>query len=301
MTRMRTHVGSLLLGSLLVVSCGPTPGEETRSRKPSSAVMDVKTADSVMIVAAGDIARGPQGGRETAALIGRIAPDAVLTLGDNAYEQGTLEEYRSNYEPSWGRFRSITRPVPGNHDYETPDGKGYFDYFKAEVHGNEYYAWTAGRWRMYALNCEIDCGSDSSQLQWLRRDLSRHPGPSLAYVHEPRFTCSTVHPPLGEVRAVWASLQRADGRIMLAGHNHAYERFAMLNADGAPTQNGLRQFVVGTGGASSYPVRRPCPSREAQNDRTAGVLKLVLKPDSYTWQFIAVDGRVLDEGRADPR
>ena len=297
---MRTSAGLFLLASLLVLaSCVGRAGEAAqRSGSPSPVAGVVAAADSVTIVAAGDIAGASRSGRLTAALIGSISPSAVLTLGDNAYEQGTLTEYRRYYEPTWGRFRAITRPIPGNHEYKTAGGRGYFQYFQAEVGDNEYYAWNAGPWRMYALNCEIPCGYGSAQLRWLRRDLASHPGPSLAYVHEPRFTCSTVHPPLRRLTAVWSSLQRAGGRIMLSAHNHSYERFAPLSADGTPDRDGLRQFVVGTGGASLYPLQRDCRSRQAQNDRTLGVLKLVLGPTSSTWQVIADDGRGLDEGRA---
>ena len=167
------------------------------------------------------------------------------------------------------------------------------------MRGREYYAWNAGRWRMYALNCEIDCGPGSQQLTWLERDLSRHAQrPALAYLHQPRFTCSTKHSPTTDVSAVWAALQRGPGLIMLAGHNHAYERFAKQDASGARDPDGLRQFVVGTGGAESYPLERTCRNRESAHDESAGVLVLQLRADGYTWRFLAVGGRVLDSGSA---
>ena len=252
----------------------------------------------VTVVAAGDIARNSRQGQGTARLIASIDPDAVLTLGDNAYDSGTYEDYLQNYEPSWGRFKSITLPVPGNHEYEDHDGAGYYRYFAEQVQGNEYYAWTAGSWRMYALNCEIDCGSGSAQLTWLRKDLASHPGvPALTYVHEPRYTCSTHHDPYTDLNAVWSVLQRAGGRVLLSGHNHAYERFAEQDANGNRAVDGLRQFVVGTGGAGFYPLRSSCPNRLAADDQHFGVLRLRLAARTYTWQFIAVGGRVIDSGR----
>lgn len=284
---------------VVLAGCSVASGAEDRTT-PDAAVAGVNVGGrSVTVVAAGDIAREPDDGRGTARLIASIGPDAVLTLGDNAYEDGRYEEYQRNYDPTWGRFRSTTRPVPGNHEYRDQDAAGYQRYFRNQIGGREYYAWTAGSWRMYALNCEIDCGKGSAQLAWLRRDLTRHPRmPALAYLHKPRFTCSTVHGPETEVNAIWVALQRAKGRIMLAGHNHAYERFAKQDASGHRAADGIRQFVVGTGGVGLYPLRSPCRNRLAGQDDKAGVLKLRLRPDSFSWQFVAVGGRILDSGRA---
>jgi len=284
--------------TILLAGCAFTNAAD-EGRSPATAVAGEKVGErSVMVVAAGDIARNPDDGRGTAKLIASIGPDAVLALGDNAYDRGTLAEYQRNFDPTWGRFKAITRPVPGNHEYDDNDGAGYYQYFRGQLSGDEYYAWNAGRWRMYALNCEIDCGRGSEQLTWLKQDLATHPTrPALAYVHEPRFTCSTHHPPETELSAVWSALQRGRGRIMLAAHNHAYERFARLDAQGRRSADGLRQFVVGTGGASSYPLRPSCPNRISAQDESFGVLKLRLRPDSYSWKFIAVDGRILDSGR----
>ena len=253
--------------------------------------------DTVSIAAAGDIARSPEQAEGTARLIEGMRPDAVLALGDLAYQNGSPADFRDNYEPTWGSFRDITRPVPGNHEYKTPEAAGYFDYFQSQIGERPYYAWDAGRWRMYALNCDVDCGRDSPQLAWLREDLAQHPGvPALAYVHEPLYTCSTRHPPTKRLDDIWNTLQEADGQIMLSAHNHAYERFGLLDAKGVPSPEGLRSFVVGTGGVSLYPLVTPCPNREAQIDGTFGVLRLELRAESFGWQFVAVDGRVLDAG-----
>jgi hypothetical protein len=279
---------------LALAACGQD-GEDVVVRAPAART---PTAAAVTVVAAGDIARNADDGRGTARLIARIRPDHVLTLGDNAYDDGADAQYLANYDPTWGRFRSITRPVPGNHEYGTPGARGYFQYFADQVRGRPYYAWTAGAWRMYALNCEIDCRAGSAQLAWLAADLARHSRrPALAYVHEPRFTCSTHHPPYVGLSAIWTELMRARGRIMLAGHNHAYERFAKQDAAGVRNRDGLRQFVVGTGGAGVYPLRPTCRNRLAEQAGAFGVLRLDLYSDHYTWRFVAVGGRVLDTGR----
>ena len=276
---------------------GSTPSR-TVDPAPSVLAEEIGSAAPI-VVAAGDIARtGNDAARATASLIQSMRPDAVLALGDNAYEDGSLGEYRNNYDPTWGRFKSITRPVPGNHDYGTGNAAGYYRYFASQIHGDQYYAWNAGRWRMYALNCEVDCGSGSEQLAWLQADLTTHPRrPALAYVHEPRFTCSTRHPPETELSAVWSALQGGRGRIMLAAHNHAYERFAKLDAQGRRDPDGLRLFVVGTGGAGLYPLKESCPNRQAAQDDEHGVLKLRLGTKRFSWKFITINDRVLDKGR----
>lgn len=272
------------------------PGEQVAgARAPLS--IDAGVSGTVTVVAAGDIGKSPESGRRTARLIESLAPDAVLTLGDNAYDKGSLEEYRANYRPTWGAFKGITRPVPGNHEYGTSGAAGYFAYFSRRVGDRPYYAWNAGAWRMYALNCEIDCGAGSAQLAWLRRDLARNgTRPALAYLHRPRFTCSEHDPYVG-ASALWAALQRARGRVVLSGHNHVYERFGKQNARGGWSRDGLRQFVVGTGGAELYGLRTPCPRRQASANEAAGVLVLELSRSGYRWRFVGVDGVVRDQGR----
>jgi acid phosphatase type 7 len=252
---------------------------------------DSAAAGAVTVVAAGDIGTSAADSKPTADLIADLHPDYVLTLGDNAYSKGSAESYQEKYDPTWGAFKDITKPVPGNHDYDTKGASGYFGYFGQDLDNQPYYAWDAGAWRMYALNCEIECEAGSAQETWLKQDLAAHPDqPALAYVHRPRFTCSTSHRPTDELTAIWDDLEAAGGQLMLAGHNHSYERFALLDGEGRPDPDGLRQFVVGTGGAALNPLKTECENRQAQNDTDKGVLKLELLPDAYTWQFVNVPG-----------
>jgi len=300
----RRSAALVLLGALVLAACS---GEGSGKDDPASSASGSATGPNevrglavgertVTLTAAGDIARRPEDGKGTAALIGQVEPDAVLTLGDNAYDDGTLQEYEDNYDPTWGKFKRITRPVPGNHEYGTPGASGYFTYFRDQVKDNPYYAWDLGTWRMYALNCDIDCGNDSEQVEWLRQDLAKYDKPALAYLHDSFFTCSTRHPPARRLDDIWQTLQSDQGQILLGAHNHSYERFARLDADGQPTEDGLRQFVVGTGGGALYQLADECQSREAGDDENNGILELTLEPDSFSWRFLAVDGTVVDEG-----
>jgi 3',5'-cyclic AMP phosphodiesterase CpdA len=279
--------------AVFAITAGCAPRSESTG---TAAVTHNSTAD-VRVAAAGDIAASPTSAEGTARLIESLAPDAVVTLGDNAYTEGSTAQYRTYYNPTWGQFRDITHPAPGNHDYYTADAAGYFRYFADQVGGRPYYAWNAGGWRMYSLNCEIACGKGSAQLRWLRHDLAAiGDRPALGYLHEPLFTCSTGHAPSTKGRGIWRVLDRNGGRILLTGHNHAYERFARQHAFGQLSRNGLREFVVGTGGAERYPLLSSCRHRQAGVDGVDGVLVLRLSPVEYSWRFVGADGRGRDHG-----
>src|SRR4029450_1861887 len=171
----------ILLGGLAVLAYMPVEAASpARNRDP-------------VLVGAGDIAAAGGAQKQTAGLISGINPTAVFTLGDNAYDSGTLSEYRSHYDPSWGRFNSIVRPIPGNHDYHTPGASGYFAYFGRRAPA-DYYSYDIGAWHLIALSGEIDVSADSAQEQWLRRDLTAHSNTcTLAYWHEPRFSSGSHH------------------------------------------------------------------------------------------------------------
>jgi acid phosphatase type 7 len=287
-------LGAVAAAVALAAACAPL----SVSRGATSALLPERiTAGDVRVAAAGDIASTPTNAEGTARLVELLAPDAVLTLGDNAYDDGTTAEFQLYYDPTWGRFLDITHPAPGNHDYHTPDAAGYFRYFAEQVDDQRYYAWNAGAWRMYSLNCEIACGKGSRQLRWLKNDLETIGNrPALGYVHEPLFTCSTGHGPSPVSRALWRALDRSTGEIMLTGHNHAYERFSRQHSLGQRSVHGIREFVVGTGGAERYPLLSTCRHRQAGVDGVDGVLLLRLSATEYAWRFIGTDGRVRDRG-----
>lgn len=251
-----------------------------------------------VLVGAGDIAGCSSDGDEaTAALLDTI-PGTVFTLGDNAYSSGTAEQFAECYHPSWGRHRERTRPVPGNHDYGTPGAAPYFDYFgeNAGEPGKGYYSYDLGDWHVIALNSEIDIEAGSEQLAWLAADLAANPATcTVAYWHHPRFS-SGSHGSDSDLRDLWRMLDEAGVDLALTGHDHDYERFAPQDADGNADPDGIRQFVVGTGGADLRPFDGVEPNSERRIDGTAGVLKLELYEDSYRWTFIATDGTVRDEG-----
>jgi hypothetical protein len=266
------------------------------------------TSDPIL-VAAGDIADcATAGAIQTAALLDGIA-GTVVTLGDNAYAGGSLSSFNSCYKPTWGRHLARTRPSVGNHEYLTGGAAGYFTYFGAVASPRDidcksncrgYYSYDLGAWHIIVLNSEIPMSAGSVQEQWLRSDLATHPALcTLAYWHTPRFSSGANGNSLVPA-AVWRALYEQGVDVVLNGHEHFYERFAPQNPDGAADpQRGIRQFVVGTGGAGLTGFGTVRPSSVVRNSNTWGVLTLALQATSYTWQFVPVAGKTFtDTGSA---
>ena len=256
-----------------------------------------------VLVGAGDIAScRSTGDEETAGLLAGIR-GTVATFGDNAYPRGTDADFAECYAPSWGKFKARTMPSPGNH--EAAASSGYFDYFGAAAGepGKGYYSYDLGSWHVISLNsnCSVvvgGCDPGSPQEQWLNADLAEHPNAcTLAYWHHPRFS-SGIHGDQSSVAPFWDALYQAGADVVLNGHDHDYERFEPLNPSGEPDPaQGIRQFVVGTGGAELRTFLRIKSTSEAGVARKNGVLKMTLHPDGYDWQFVtAPDGTEEDSG-----
>jgi Calcineurin-like phosphoesterase len=254
-----------------------------------------------VLVAAGDISLPELSHqRATAKLVERLNPDQILLLGDNQYQTGSLRAYNRFYDPTWGRFKDITWPVPGNHEYYTRGAAGYFRYFGASARpeGTSYYSKDIGTWHVVALDSNIARGRKSAQLRWLRRDLAASDQPcTLAYWHHPRFSSGVEHGNDPSVRRFWKVLYRQRADIVLNGHEHNYERFARQTPSRRAARSGLREFVVGTGGAELYRLGRPDPNSQQRVTGRYGVLRLKLRDRSYSWKFVTARGRVMDRGK----
>lgn len=261
--------------------------------------------EPVVFVGAGDIASCYDDNDEATARLLDGIEGTVFTLGDNAYDTGSASNFGHCYEPTWGRHRDRTRPTPGNHDYYTTGAEGYFLYF-GDAAGDPtrgYYSYDLGAWHIIALNtncAEIGgCGEGSAQLAWLEADLEANPAQcTLAYGHHPHFS-SGAHSDEADLTAMWDLLDRSGVDVILGGHDHLYERFAPQDARGNADPEGIRQFVVGTGGAPLYELGPPHPNSEAGSDGAFGVLKLTLDDGGYAWAFVPVEGQLFtDEGTA---
>lgn len=255
-----------------------------------------------VFVGAGDIATcGPNdGAARTAALLDRV-DGTVFTAGDNAYFSGTAEQFQDCYDATWGRHKGRTRPAPGNHEYLTPGAAGYYGYFgsAAGPAGLGYYSYRLGAWHIVSLNSEISAFPGSPQIEWLRADLNANPSTcALAYFHTPVFGSGTNggNP---HMQTVWRTLYESGVDVVVNGHNHSYERFAPQTPDGSPdAARGIRQFVVGTGGAPLTGFPRIQMNSEVRINNSWGVLKLTLHSNRYDWEFLPTDGNMSDNGTA---
>jgi hypothetical protein len=247
-----------------------------------------------VLVGAGDIAGcGSANDDATAALLDNIE-GTVFTAGDNAYPNGTVQEYLSCYHHSWGRHRARTRPAAGNHEYNTANAAGYYDYFGTAAGDRDkgYYSYDIESWHVVVLNSNIAHGPGSAQDRWLRDDLASSPARcTIAYWHHPRFSSSSEHGNDPSVQPFWEALYEADAELVIVGHDHTYERFAPQTPTGQPDPaRGIRQFVVGTGGRSHYGFGRIQPNSEVRNGTAYGVIRVDLFADSYAWEFVPVAG-----------
>ncbi len=286
----RLDILAAIVSTLLVCGCSEPSSNEPVDQSPEqvayvSAVADVASCAS-------------QGDESTSAIVDTL-PGMILMAGDIAYESGTTKEFADCYQPSWGRHKDRTRPAPGNHEYETAGAAPYYEYFgsNAGPAGRGYYSFDVGTWHVISLNSNIDMSVGSPQETWLRQDLAANPAKcTLAFWHHPLFS-SGFHGNNPSVAPLWRALEESRAEIVLAGHDHHYERFEPQTVDGIANAQGIREFVVGNGGASLFPALFFRPNSAARFDTGYGVLRLTLGEARYEWKFVpAVAGAFSDTG-----
>ncbi len=225
-------------------------------------------------------------------------PGTIFMIGDASNNVGRAEEYTNCFDPAWGRFKPRMKPVIGNHDYITDSGKAFFNYFDTLAGDPDkgYYSYDLGAWHIIGLNSQCgssDCAVGSLEETWLRKDLAAHQAQCiLAYWHAPTFSSGNdANEP--RTQPFFKDLDEADVDVLLTGHQHHYERFIAQDVDANPEpEQGIREFIVGTGGAWTDPVRvPPLANSQVIFTDTFGVLKMQLFPGWYTWQFIPVPGK----------
>ena len=240
----------------------------------------------------------------TGLLTSSLAPEAVIALGDLQYESASIAEIAAFYEPTWGRFKNITYPVRGNHEYITGGAAGYVDYF-SEM-SPSYWTTDAGGWRIIAVDswCQgllfAGCSATSPQTQWLQAELLRAKNEgrcAAVMMHHPfvssgRFATATVRP-------LWEASVAGGADVVFTAHDHHYERFAPLNAAGAPATGGVPLFITGLGGAPVYPIDAPVPGSQYRTNMEHGVMNVTFTPTAFSWSFVsAVDNLPYDQGTA---
>ncbi len=277
--------------------------------------------NSPVIVAVGDIACDPITAarpsatacreRFVADLVAAIQPVAILGLGDMQYEDGQYDKYLASYDLTWGRFKAITRPTPGG-SHDAYGAGGYYQYFgtNAGPSANQtWYSFDIGNWHLVSLNGNCtqvpgnprsQCVAGSAQREWLVADLKANTKPcTIAYIHYPRWNAGQFADD-ARLDLMVRDLYAAGAELLLAGHDHDYQRYAPLDPDGQRDDaRGIRSFVVGTGGKnlmpSMYTMDTKKPNLEVSDRSTFGVLKLTLRSDGYDWAFVPEAGKTFTD------
>ena len=294
--------------AVAVTGCGSPMPTLPRDVPPPSPPLVVPVIAVAGDISCAPVSRGACRQMETAQAVEFAAPDLVFALGDTQYENGELVNFNRMYAPSWGRFKAITRPAVGNHEYQTPGAQGYFDYFNGtnQLNGpagdrrRGYYSFHLGAWNIIVLNSNCrevgGCHLGSPQEQFLRLALqSSDAHCTMAFMHHPLFS-SGVNGPTPELRPLWQTLYDFEADLVLNAHEHVYERFAPQTPQGVPDpRRGIRQFTVGTGGHTLTPFRQPFRTSEVRANDDFGILRMELHPDQYSWEFIPVIGGTFND------
>jgi len=244
----------------------------------------------------------------------------LLVLGDAQHEYGLYDDYLTYYDPYFGRLLDITSPVPGNHDYYYwDDARGYFEYFGEIARGPlGFYSFNLGSWHIIALNSQLcrigdGCGPGTPQYVWLETDLQNHPNErypgTIAFMHHPLFDWEPYSSAswftwwdLEPQKPMWDLLYQYGADLVLVGHNHNYQRWAPQDPEGNSAPGGIREFVVGTGGAYLSDLGHPPrpANLEVAQDTSFGILRLTLYRGGYDFEFISIAGEILDAGYGVP-
>ena len=301
----------LFVGVLALHACGGSSPQG-----PTPLPTPLPTPNLPVIMAAGDISCDsatpelPCKSKETSDLIlsERALRSAVvvLPLGDLQYDSGTLPEFNRNYNATWGRLNDISHPITGNHEYLTRNATGYYDYFAGKgvavgARNEGWYSYAVGDWRFIALNSNCGsvggCNSGSAQFRWLQGELLQNRSKcTVAYMHHP-FLSSGQNGSTPELLPLMQLLYDHSVEIVLAGHDHLYERFNQVTPQQVPDPvRGLRLFTVGTGGRDLYAFTRILPNSVTRYNENFGVLRIVMKDGAYDWAFMNIAGVSGDAG-----
>jgi hypothetical protein len=273
------------------ITLTPTPAD-------TSTPEATPTPSEIDLIGAGDIVNcDGAGAKATANLLAQFPGATIFTAGDNIDHIATPKEFKNCFGPTWGRFLSQIHPAIGEMEYnmKNPPAYAYFDYFGAAAGDptQGWYSYDLGGWHIVVLNSECSrvggCQAGSPQEKWLKADLAAHPTQcSMAVWHSPRFYAA-LSEGLPAFKDVWQDLYDAGVELIVNAHLHYYARYAPMDPNGQPDDaKGIREFIVGTGGAIPLVKGDPTCNGNCKvlNNTTFGVLKLTLHPDSYDWAFV---------------
>lgn len=243
------------------------------------------SATTVKVAAAGDVASSNSNDTKTGDLVVALDPALVMMLGDGAYPDATLAQYRSFYDPTWGRFKAKTFPAVGNHEYNASStAAGYVDYFGVPTGLRSQ---VLGDWLLVSLNSQKAISTQATQLANLLA--SDDHLCELVFWHRPRWS-SGFHGDISAVAPLYNAAYNGGVDVVLNGHDHHYERFAPMNASGQVVTSGLREFVVGTGGIQASAFKNGQRTGSQAQVAAFGVISMTLDATSYSWEFRKATG-----------
>ena len=313
---MRRLVVSLFL-SMAVIAVSCLPAVHPTPPPAGAPAKQVALSGASVMIGVGDIASCSQSLDEvTARMVDSVlradsvenVNDAVFTLGDNVYDNGTMTDFTKCFTPSWGdpkkRIMAKIHPTPGNHDYFTPLANPYYVYFGARAGDKDkgYYSYDVGEWHAVAINSEMIVNSGFSakerlaQETWLAQDLKASAKLcTVVYFHHPRFS-SGYHGSDRKLAPLWQIMYDNNVDLVLSGHDHEYERFLPQTPAGAlDTLRGIPEIVAGTGGEELRGFGGLREKNSAmQIEGRAGVLLLTLGSKEFRSVFLDVGGFIRD-------
>jgi len=230
-------------------------------------------------------------------LVHSWSPDFIVTTGDNDYTghpdgiDGVIGRYYSdfigNYWGAYGPGSRTTRfwPSPGNHDWDSANLRAYTDYFT--LPGNErYYDINLGLVHLFALDSDTrepdGTTVDSVQARWLQSRLAQSTSCfNIVYFHHPAYSSG----PHGSSIDMRWPFEQWGADVVLAGHDHIYERFQVGQ---------IPYFTVGLGGAAPYPFVTTLPETRAQYNTDFGALLVTAHRRGIRFEFIDANGTLVD-------
>lgn len=281
-------VAAILVFAPLPAFVGAIFAQDDPSPIAGQRVSPVVARPVVRIAVAGDTGTGDAAERATAAQMvaeARTDPyDALLILGDMVYENGDAamvgRKVTGPFDAVLDRGAKLL-PVLGNHDVRSGE--------QAQIMHelgrlNPWYAARIGPMRILVL--------DSNQVQnpaqehWLRRALAaRQPAGTwtLVAMHHPAYS-SGYHGSDLAVRRTWSPLfVRAHVPLVLAGHDHDYER--------TRPQHGVTYVVSGAGAKLRWVDQS---AFTAVSSSTRHYLDLLVYRDRLVVRAIDQSGRLVD-------
>jgi hypothetical protein len=278
-----------------IVAAAPAP-----VRPPSDLLTLPGKPGSVRFAAIGDAGRGHPPQYEVSAQMQAYRKvfdyGFVIMLGDNVYDGGSPEFYRTRFELPYKpllddgvKFYATI----GNHD--DPNQPFYPPF---NMGGERYYTFkppsllsralgTGDEVRFFMIDTER---LDRTQLEWLDREMGRSESAwKIPVFHRPIYTSGRYARPARTFRAALEPLFVKHGvKVGFSGHEHFYERIK--------PQQGITYFISGGAGSLRPGDIRPTDLTDVGFDRDFHFMLIEISGDELFYQAISRTGATIDSG-----